>query len=165
MDGQTGETAVSRIRILTRGTGGERATRAEAWERALLSLLKTKHELATWQRWGARDAPDYRDAPNPRAAPRARIRPHRGRFFPPVPPTPYSYPSGGCRFIKSLSRVEYVPQASFARAAVVEDGIAVNSAIDTRTNNNRQYIIDIYNLTFHLLFSDISGVNIDIYEM
>lgn len=34
--------------------------RAEAWERTLLSLLKTKHELTTCREKGARDAPDYR---------------------------------------------------------------------------------------------------------
>lgn len=66
--------------------------RAEAWERTLLSLLKTKHELTTCREKGARDAPDYRRsfphsataAPPPR--PRLRLRRNRARYTCPCPP-------------------------------------------------------------------------------
>lgn len=82
------------------------------------------------------------------------------------------YHGGGCRFIKSLPRVEYVPQARkrvpLARAAAMENESSLirNALIRARAralNDNKQCIID--NLALRLLLPDISGVNVCKYEI
>lgn len=105
--------------------------RAEAWERTLLSLLKTKHELTTCREKGARDAPDYRRLRSPLhfvvdSPPHRRDRDpgygcgssrNRTRYTCPCPPPggqrraarlhPTHCPAE--RFIKSLPGLQYAP--------------------------------------------------------
>ena len=102
--------------------------RAEAWERTLLSLLKTKHELTTCQEKGARDAPDYRPhrtlllgsspptfqlqpppplpPPSPSPSPRPRPRPRSGLLV------------AGCSYNRAWYTCPWPPPPGAKRPAV-----------------------------------------------